>query len=67
MVMEHIIMTDRVTVCDQVRLSLTTAEEYSLIQHQASWLIRKLNHPGYKHRHITRVIFNSQLLIRIFL
>jgi len=45
-VMHRVIMTDGMTVSDQVGLGLTATEEHSFIQDHASWIIRKLHHPA---------------------
>jgi len=44
--MQHVIMTDGVTVSDQVRLGVTATEEDSFVEDQAGRIISKLHHPA---------------------
>ena len=66
-VMQHVIMTDGVTVSDQVGLGLTTTEENSFIQDHTGWIVRKLHHSGYTNCHChVHGISNDRLLTKIF-
>jgi len=62
-VMHRVIMTDGMTVSDQVGLGLTATEEHSFIQDHASWIIRKLHHPAHTK---LLLICNDLFLINFF-